>query len=379
MQNPLPAASSRPTIPFPAAEYEQRLKALRRAMVAAKFDAVLIEDKLNRFYFTGFESSNGLLCVSADEGPVFLTDFRYLETARSELGFLRCAMIGREAARYCPLARAAGRHAWRRVGYDGPGSLVALEQMKLAMPGVGEWAPCQSIVEALRMIKSPRELATIERAVRAGGAVFDEALRQIRPGMTEWEIRVLLRGLIDRFSQGESFESIVCVGSNASRCHHHPSLRVLRRGQELLIDMGVKVDGYCSDMTRVVFYGTPSPKLRELYRIVLEANCRAIAGIRAGLTCHEADALARRPIEKAGYGKQFGHGLGHGLGLYVHDPGFLRAKCQDVLKRDMVVTVEPGIYLPGVGGVRIEDVVVVGARGCTVLTTTPKDLRSACR
>jgi len=208
-----------------------------------------------------------------------------------------------------------------------------------------------------------------------GDEAFARVLPQIRPGMTEWDIRVALRGVMDQVSQGEAFDTIVCAGANASRCHHHPSLRPLRRGQELLIDMGVKVEGYCSDMTRVVFFGPPSPKLREIYRIVLAANRRAIAGVRAGMTSHAADRLARHVIEKAGYGKFFGHSLGHGLGLQVHDPGSLRAGGKELLPEGMVVTIEPGIYLPGVGGVRIEDVVVLRAKGCEVLTRTPKDLR----
>jgi Xaa-Pro aminopeptidase len=366
---------SRPTISFPAGEYQARLRKLRRAMAAAKFDAVFIEDKINRLYFTGFDSSNGLLCLGASGDPAFFTDFRYLETAQAELGFLHCALLGKNEERYQPLARPALRHRWRHVGYDGSGSLSALEQMKKALPEVTTWGSCQKLVSSQRMVKSPRELTTIRQAVRTGDAVFAAALQQIRPGMTEWDIRVLMRELIDQASQGEAFDTIVCAGSNASRCHHHPSLRALRRGQELLIDMGVKVDGYCSDMTRVLFYGPPSPKLREIYRVVLDANCRAIAGLRAGMTSHDVDALARKPIEKAGYGKYFGHGLGHGLGLFVHDPGSLRANCTDVLQSNMVVTIEPGIYLPGTGGVRIEDVAVVGARGCEVLTRTPKELR----
>ena len=138
--------------------------------------------------------------------------------------------------------------------------------------------------------------------------------------------------------------------------------------------MGVKVNGYCSDMTRVVFFGPPSPKLREIYRIVLAANRRAIAGLRAGITTGEADALARKVIDKAGYGKQFTHSLGHGVGLHVHDPVAVRANGKDVLKPGMVVTVEPGIYLPGVGGVRIEDMVLVRRNDCEVLTATPKKL-----
>ena len=370
-----PQNFSRPTIRFPDAEYTARLARLRRRMAAERFDALLVEDETNRFYLTGFEASNGLLCVSADDGPVFFTDFRYLETARNELDFLRCATIGREL-RYAPLTRLAQRGAWRRVGYDGCCSLASLEKMKQALPGVTEWAACQEVLNHLRMVKSPRELGAIRQSVRMGDEAFARALPQIRPGMTEWEIRVLIRGVMDQVGQGEAFETIVCAGANASRCHHHPSLRPLRAGQELLIDMGVKVDGYCSDMTRVVFFGKPSPKLHEIYRIVLAANQRAIAGVRAGMTSHDADRLARQVIEKAGYGKYFGHSLGHGVGLQVHDPGSLRSKSQDVLPEGMVVTIEPGIYLPGVGGVRIEDMVVLRAKGCEVLTGTPKELLS---
>jgi len=369
-----PQTFSRPTIPFPAAEYRARLARLRRRLAAEKFDAVLVEDEINRFYFTGFDASNGLLCVCADDDPGFFTDFRYLEAARRALVFLRCDNLPGQGKRYQPLTRPAQRHIWRRVGYDGSGSLGALEKMKQALPGVAEWVSCQGVIDNLRMVKSPRERDAIRDAVHTGDEVFACALPQIRPGMTEWGIRVLLRGVMNQVSQGESFDPIVCAGTNASRCHHHPSLRPLRRGQELLIDMGVKVDGYCSDMTRVVFFGPPSPKLREMYRIVLAANRRAIAGVRAGMTSHAADRLARQVIEKAGYGKFFGHSLGHGLGLQVHDPGSLRHEGKELLPEGMVVTIEPGIYLPGVGGVRIEDVVVLRAKGCEVLTHTPKEL-----
>ena len=365
---------SRPTINFPEAEYTARLARLRRRLAAEKFDAVIVEEPINRLYLTGFEATNGMLCVSTDHAPVFCTDFRYLETARKELGFLQCSDI-KGTSRYHTLTWMAQRNAWRRVGYDGRGSIGALEEMKKALPGVTEWASCQGAINSLRMVKSPRELAVIRTAVGMGDVAFARALEQIRPGMTEWEIRVLLRTVIDQFSQGESFPSIICVGSNASRCHHHPSLRPLHAGQELLIDMGVKVDGYCSDMTRVTFFGAPSPKLREIYRIVLAANQRAIAGARAGMTSHAVDRLARRVIEKAGYGKYFGHSLGHGLGMEVHDPGSLRSQGKETLPEGMVMTIEPGIYLPGVGGVRIEDVVVLRAKGCEVLTKTTKELR----
>lgn len=362
-----------PSTPFPADEYAARLVRLQRKMAAEKFDAVLIEDAVNRLYFTGLESSNGLLAVAIDEKPLFFTDFRYLEMARKQIVFLKCAMLPREN-RYHGLAWLAAHKRWRRVGYDGSGSVAALERMKQAMPDVKAWSPAESVIGGLRAVKSLREQAVLRNAVRMGDAVFARALAQVKPGMTEWGIRVLMRRVMDEVSQGESFETIVAMGANASRAHHQPSLRQLRRGDELLIDMGVKVNGYCSDMTRVVFFGPPSAKLREIYRIVLAANQRAMAGVHAGITSGEADALARRVIEKAGYEKYFGHSLGHGVGLHVHDPGSLRPNCKDVLKPGMVVTIEPGIYLPGVGGVRIEDMVLVRRNDCEVLTATPKSL-----
>jgi Xaa-Pro aminopeptidase len=366
---------SRPTIPFPPAEYRARLERLRRRIAAQRFDAVLIEDAVNRLYFTGLDASNGVLCVCPDERrPLFLTDFRYLEEARGQIGFARTGVL-KGGRRYQPLAGPARRGRWRRVGYDGGGSLAALEQMKKALPDVKEWASCQAAIDGLRAVKSPAEIGAIRAAVAAGDAVFAAALARIRPGMTEWAIRVLIRGLMDRFSQGEAFDTIVCAGANASRCHHHPSRQRLRAGQELLLDMGVRVDGYCSDLTRVVFFGPPSPKLREIYRLVLEANRRAIAGVRAGLTSHEADRLARRVIARAGYGRRFGHGLGHSLGLQIHESVALRPDGRQVLRPGMVLTIEPGIYLPGVGGVRIEDVVVIRRRGCEVLTAAPKRLQ----
>jgi Xaa-Pro aminopeptidase len=216
----------------------------------------------------------------------------------------------------------------------------------------------------------------MRNAIRAADDILRHVMREIRPGMTEWEIRRLIRSWTDRLSQGESFPCIVCAGSNASRCHHHPSERPLRRGQELLLDLGAVVDGYHSDMTRTLFCGPPSRKLREIYGIVLKANLAAVSVIRAGKKCGAVDAVARRIIEKAGYGKYFGHGLGHSVGLAIHEwPGFT-ADCQAILKPGMILTVEPGIYLPGVGGVRIEDMILVRRGGCEVLTRTPRTLEA---
>jgi Xaa-Pro aminopeptidase len=194
--------------------------------------------------------------------------------------------------------------------------------------------------------------------------------------MTEWDVRRILRRWTDDLdAENESFRAIVAVGSNASRCHAVPGPKVLRKGQPLLIDMGALVKGYHSDMTRTVFLGNVSKRMKDLYKIVLSAQMKAIEKMRDGATGAEVDRAARSVIKRHGYGKNFGHGLGHGVGLDIHENPFMHEKSEAVLRSGMVITVEPGIYLPGVGGIRIEDVVLIKRNGCEVLTRTPKELR----
>jgi Xaa-Pro aminopeptidase len=215
----------------------------------------------------------------------------------------------------------------------------------------------------------------MRRAVGLGDEVFRRTVGEIRPGMTEWNIRRVLRRWIDDLDAGqESFDCIVSAGSNASKPHAQVTRRVWGVRQPLLIDMGVRLDNYCSDLTRMVFAAEPSPRMREIYGIVLTAQRRAIEAVRPGRTGREVDAAARRYIEKRGFGKCFGHGLGHGLGLEIHEAPTLNRWSRCVLQPGMVMTIEPGIYLPGIGGVRIEDVVLVTRDGCEILTGMAKDL-----
>ena len=362
---------SRPTTPFPSEEYAKRIERLSKAVVRNKLDALFVLTDLNRLYLTGFAASNGILLLEPGEEPVFYTDFRYLEMARTQIGFARIAKLTDLKKIFGPLAK---RRKWRKVGYEGSLACARVTGLKEAMPAVEEWVDAEKHIMDLRAIKSPREQATLRCAVHTGDIVFENLLEEIEPGMTEWEIRGLLRELTDAFSQGEAFDCIIAVGANASKCHHHPSLRPLKPGQELLVDMGVRVEGYLSDMTRTVFYGKPSRKLADIYKTVLEANRKAIRAIRAGKTCGEIDAVARKIIGKSGHARHFGHGLGHGVGIEIHEQPRLAAKNTTVLKPGMVLTVEPGIYIPGVGGVRIEDMIIVRPNGCEVLTTTPKEL-----
>ena len=363
---------AKPTEPFPADEYRARLAKLDRQLRKDKLDAMLVVTDVNRLYLTGFQASNGLLLLRPGKRATFYTDFRYLEAARDQLGFLNVEKLGKAADQLGPLAK---RGKWALVGYEGALPGARLQAFKDALPAVKEWRNAEGAVLDMRAIKSPRELAVLSVAVCTGDDAFDRFLRDVRPGLSEWEMRRMIRRKADDLSQGESFDCIVCVGANASRCHHHPGATVLKKNNELLVDMGVLVQGYHSDMTRTVFYGKPPKKFVEIYKVVLAANRAAIRAIRPGRKGKEIDAVARRIIEKAGYGKYFDHGLGHGVGLEIHErPAFSKTD-ETVLRPGMVMTVEPGIYIPGFGGVRIEDMVAVTRKGCTVLTQTPKKLR----
>lgn len=370
MPDTTPENYSTPTEPFPPDEYAARMKKLNKALEKQKVDACFVFTDVNRQYFSGFESSNGLLLVRPGDTPVFYTDFRYLEAARKQIPFAAVKPLKKLNEQFGPVAK---QEQWHSVAYEGGLTIAQADTMRAAMPTVKEWKDCSGWLMTIRSVKSPREQKIMRRAIAMNDLVFAKAMEQVRPGMSEWDIRRELRYWGDRFGQEQSF-AIVCVGSNASNCHHHPGKKVLRRNQELLIDTGTKVQGYLSDMTRTVFFGKPSKKLAELYAIVLKANLKAISSIQAGKTCHEVDTAARSVIEKGGYGKYFGHGLGHGVGLQIHENPFFSKNNSMKLKAGMIVTVEPGIYLPGIGGVRIEDMVVVKKNGCEVLTKTPKEL-----
>lgn len=355
-----------------SAECARRMTRFRAAAARRGLDATLVLTEVNRRYLTGFRSSNGLLVVPRESEALFLTDFRYLEMARHAIAVARVVLQGKPAEQLGGLAK---RQAWRRVGYEGSLTTLQLQSLREAMPSVAEWVETESDVVALRACKSPAEQQILRRAVALGDEVFHRTLEEVRPGMTEWDVRRVLRGWVDRLdAEGESFDCIVAAGSAGSQPHATVTQRVLRHGQPLLIDMGIVLGGYCSDMTRTVFLGQPSDPMRRIYDIVLEAQLRGIAVVRAGATCGDVDKAARAFIAKKGHGKHFGHNLGHGVGIQIHESPRLRPGSDEVLRPGMIVTVEPGIYLPGVGGVRIEDMVIVRRDGCEILTKTPKEL-----
>jgi Xaa-Pro aminopeptidase len=340
----------------------KRLEAL-----AARLDAPLLVTNLtNVFYLTGFESSNAALLVEPGSGATLFTDFRYAESARSvpdvELQMTKRAMM----------ADIGGRLNGRvQVEAD---VLPYLEWQRLSS-GKAELVPTEGLVDGIRAIKDADEVAKIARAARIADRGFEALTAETFVGRSEREIAWRLRELLHAHGADElSFETIVASGENGAMPHAHPTDRIVERGTLVTVDWGVRIDGYCSDCTRTVSTGSLPEKLHEAYEVCLAAQKRACENIKPGLTGVEADALARDPITDSGFGENFGHGLGHGVGLAVHEAPRLSTESTDTLAVGNIVTIEPGIYLEGLGGVRIEDLAVVRENGLELLTSFPKEL-----
>lgn len=355
--------------PFSAHECRARCQRLMRSLARLRLDGAIIRTPMARLYYTGFTSSYGLLLIDAQRGPQFLTDFRYVVAARRQLTWLPCGDSGRGDEAKRRLARATG--SWRRAGFEGAVSVTAHTAQQETLPHIRQWHDVEPAVAAQRAIKSLAEQAAMRRAVRTNDRLFAEVLRDVRPGDSEGEIATAVRQAAFRLGDGEAFEAVVCVGANAAECHHVPGEALLLPGMPLLLDAGLKLGGYCSDLTRTICFGRATTRFREIARIVQDANRYAIKHLRPGMTGAEVDALARDRITCAGYGEAFGHSLGHALGLEVHETPAFSSACKTVIRPGMVLTVEPGIYLPGELGVRIEDVVLITQDGCEVLSQAP--------
>jgi Xaa-Pro aminopeptidase len=357
-----------------------RLQALRQAMAREHLDAFLITHPTDLAYFTDFEGEDSLGLVTS-RGLRILTDFRFDEQAQIQSPwFKRTIRKGLMSEALAKAVKKAGIHTlgfeahyWTVGDRDAFHKQLAEHKIK----GLRSM-PVNAITAGIRKIKDEHEIDLIRQAVRLAEESFLALRQKIRPGVTENE----LTGLLDlevrsRGGSGMGFPSIICVGANASLCHYRPGEVPVARDAVLLIDWGVIYGGYTSDLTRTLLIGNVSSRMRDIYRIVLDAQLAGIAAIKPGAMTRDVDLAARNVIKKAGYGKHFGHGLGHGIGRLVHEaPGFRSTKgaVNEPLQPGMVVTVEPGIYLPGEGGVRIEDDVLVTPTGHEVLGTLPKDI-----
>lgn len=355
--------------------HARRLRILRRGMRAAGLDALLVGHLPDVRYLCGFSGSNGVLALTAKSAVLF-TDGRYTEQARQQTHAARVRIAAKSAQREA--CAWVGSSDASNCGFDPAHTTIAelaLFRESLGRPRAGRFfrplvAP---LVAEQRLIKDADEIEIMERAARLGVKLFEDLLPQIHSGMTEAELagRLELNARMHG-ADGMSFETIIASGRRSALPHGHATSRALPAAGFVTMDFGVILDGYCSDMTRTVFLGKATRRERFTYDAVLEAQQAGVESVRPGATCEEVDEAARSVLRRAGLADFFTHSTGHGVGLEIHEPPRLAAAQQQVLVPGMVITIEPGVYLPGRFGVRIEDMVAVTKDGGRVLTPAPK-------
>ncbi|MBI4337509.1 MAG: aminopeptidase P family protein [Chloroflexi bacterium] len=353
-----------------------RLPGIREVIKEKKLDALLVSSPENRRYLSGFTGSAGYLFITQQDA-VLATDFRYVEQA------------GRQAPDYRVLRISSGLDWFtglleetkvKDLGFEADHMTVASHQrltQKLKETPINgntvNMAPLSGVADDLRTFKDPEELKLLQRAIDIADHAMDIVVPTLEPGVTEAEVAWRLeKSMREQGAEGPSFDTIVGSGPNGALPHHRAGERRLQRGEPIVIDMGAKYQGYCSDLTRTVIIGPPDDTFRKVYDFVLGAQLTATALVKPGVTGADCDGYARKVIEEAGYGETFGHSLGHGVGLAVHEYPGVGPTSQGILKQGMVFTIEPGIYISGWGGVRIEDIVLLEANGAKTLSKAKK-------
>lgn len=349
----------------------EKLTNLRRSLEQNKLDGLIITNAYNRRYISGFTGTAGVVLITATKA-LFITDFRYTEQANEQvIGF---DIIEHKQPIIKEIAKQIDQLNLKRVGFEKNDLSFALyEQYKNEV--TADLIPTAGLIEELRLVKTPEELEVLKEAAKISDAAFDHILTVIKPGVTEIEISNELEFFMrKKGAQSSSFDIIVASGYRSALPHGVASHKEITSGELVTMDFGALYNGYCSDMTRTVAVGEISGELHNIYHTVLDAHLKGMNGIKAGITAKEADALTRDHINEKGYGQYFGHSTGHGLGLEVHEAPGLSSRSDVTLTEGMVVTVEPGIYVPNVGGCRIEDDIVVTKEGNESLNRSPKQL-----
>ena len=367
-------ASSRALAAAAHAEFDARRRAVAAGLAARKLDALLVAFSPNLRYLTGFTGSNG--CLLAMPGvSILFTDPRYrLQAAQETAAPVKIS----KGALVVDILAAVARLGLKRVGYE-PARMTCdfFEALKARLPMRASLAPAQGWIEELRMVKSAEEIARIRRSVETNSRAFEQVAARVRPGVTERDLAAELEYRMRRLgAEKPSFETIVASGARSALPHAQPTAARLCTGDLVVVDMGAFQDGYASDMTRMLFLGRPGARVKRTYRAVLEAQLAAIDRVRAGVAAAQVDRAARRVLKSYGLEGAFVHSTGHGLGLEIHEPPRIGMREKSVLREGMAITIEPGVYLEGFGGIRIEDTVVVTANGCEILTPTSKALRA---
>jgi len=356
---------------------QARRSALQARLREAGVDALLITNPVDIRYLTGFIGDDSWAVVpSKGRAVAILTDARFEQQVRHEAPGVR-AYIRRKTLTE-ELTRLIHQRGYARLGLQPGHVTLALRKQLVKHLGAKAIKPIDDGLLEQRSVKDAEEIRSIRKAIDIQQRAFEELRAFVKPGVSEAEAAAFLEFRMRSLgADGRSFPTIMAADANAALPHAIPGRKKMRKGGLLLIDWGAKVNGYCGDLTRVVAFGSMKRKMREVYQVVLDAQQAGIEAARVGTALADVDRAARRVIEAWGYGKQFGHSLGHGLGLDIHEQPTLSARSKGVLAAGQVVTVEPGVYLPGVGGVRIEDDVLVTEKGPKVLSDLPKGLDSA--
>jgi len=358
---------------MPPTEQELRRQNLAASFAERKIDALLVSFGPNLRYLSGFTGSNGNLLLLPGKSILF-TDPRYQTQAPQET---TCQVKIAKGPLTAGVMAAIKRLRVRRIGYE-PAWMTceAFETLKSGLPLGASLEPVNGAVEQFRMVKSPTEIARIRRSVETNSRAFEQAVARVRPGMKERDLAADLEYRMRRLgAEKPSFETIVAGGRRSALPHAQPGAAPLKMGDLVVVDMGAIEDGYCSDMTRMLFLGAPPARVKRTYRAVLEAQLAALDAVRGGARTARVDAAARNVLKAYGLDQAFLHSTGHGLGLEIHEPPRIGKRDKTRLQAGMAITIEPGVYLEDFGGIRIEDTVVVTENGCKILTPTTKELR----
>ncbi|WP_025026212.1 M24 family metallopeptidase [Caldalkalibacillus mannanilyticus] len=350
----------------------QRIEKLKGLFDQYQIDALLVTSDSNRRYMTGFTGTAGVALITMTES-VFITDFRYVEQATNQIdGY---TIVKHDGPISETIAAELKRLNIARLGFEQDHVPYSAFRVYKERFTDSELVPISGAVEPLRMVKEEEELQLIRQAVRIVDETYEHILKFIKVGMREWDVAMELEFYMRKLgATSSSFSIIVASGVRSALPHGVASEKVIEQGDFVTLDFGALYQGYCSDMTRTFAMGEPCDKLKEIYDVCLQAQLIGVQQMRAGMTGKEADALCRDYISAKGYGEYFGHSTGHAIGLEVHETPGLSVKVDRKLEPGMVVTVEPGIYLPGIGGVRIEDDIVITEDGNEILTQSPKEL-----
>jgi Xaa-Pro aminopeptidase len=347
-----------------------RIENLKQIMKAEGISALLVTKRENVRYLSGFTGSAGSVLVASDK-PRLITDFRYKLQARAEA--TGADVLIQKTDFPAAVSDAAERAGVKTLWFD-ESSLTIEELKKLRKQGL-TLKGHRDLVGELRLRKDKHELMSIRKAIRRAEESFRELRKYIRAGARERDLALMLEMLMrEKGARKAAFDTIVASGANGAMPHASVTDKRIKKGDLVTIDFGAEADGYFCDITRTVCVGRPTPRQREIHALVLAAQTAAIRSVRSDMRCKDVDAVARGIIKNAGHGDHFGHGTGHGIGLMVHEGPSISSLSRGRVEKDMVFTVEPGVYVPGWGGVRIEDMVLVTGKGVTVLTTLPREL-----